>query len=108
MHYYYEAFHEFDKHQEGYISATVLGDLFRALGENPTSLELEVKRVNTQSSIPPPYSIYNWKKIIQKSEVHNLRYQKVNNVNITQNIEPGPVNSHQDPLRGQKIQSFMK
>ena len=53
MHYYYEAFHEFDKHQEGYISATVLGDLFRALGENPTSLELEVKRVNTQSSIPP-------------------------------------------------------
>ena len=42
MHYYYEAFHEFDKHQEGYISATVLGDLFRALGENPTSLELEV------------------------------------------------------------------
>ena len=42
MHYYYEAFHEFDKHAEGYISASELGSLMRALGENPTSMELEV------------------------------------------------------------------
>ena len=43
MHYYYEAFHEFDKHAEGYISASELGSLMRALGENPTSMELEVR-----------------------------------------------------------------
>ena len=68
MHYYYEAFHEFDKHQEGYISATVLGDLFRALGENPTSLELEVKRVNTQSSIPPHLTLFTIGKKSCKSQ----------------------------------------
>ena len=40
---YYEAFSEFDKDRNGSINTSELGNVFRSLGENPTSMELEVR-----------------------------------------------------------------
>ena len=40
---YYDAFREFDKDRNGSINTSELGNVFRSLGENPTSMELEVK-----------------------------------------------------------------
>ena len=39
---YYDAFSEFDKDRNGSINTSELGNVFRSLGENPTSMELEV------------------------------------------------------------------
>ena len=40
---YYDAFSEFDKDRNGSINTSELGNVFRSLGENPTSMELEVR-----------------------------------------------------------------
>ena len=39
---YYEAFAEFDRDKSQNISTSELGCVMRSLGENPTSMELEV------------------------------------------------------------------
>ena len=40
---YHDAFSEFDKDRNGSINTSELGNVFRSLGENPTSMELEVR-----------------------------------------------------------------
>jgi len=95
MHYYYEAFHEFDKHQEGYISATVLGDLFRALGENPTSLELE-SLINEFEEDGghiefPSFIIMMARKAAEAKEKEHLHWQETFRVFTTPNSIPGTV-----------------
>ena len=45
---YYEAFSEFDKDRSGSINTSELGNVFRSLGENPTSMELEVRERRVQ------------------------------------------------------------
>jgi len=42
---YYEAFAEFDRDNSRNISTSELGHVMRSLGENPTSMELEVSIV---------------------------------------------------------------
>lgn len=95
MHYYYEAFHEFDKHAEGYISASELGSLMRALGENPTSMELE-SLINEFEEDGghiefPSFIVMMARKAAESKEKEHLHWQETFRVFTTPNSIPGTV-----------------